>query len=88
MLETSEDIAPQSREILQTLIGWGTRTCPPSIQTSIRFFNFTDFKAHFPIPAVSMDSRPGEKLGKKTNKKSWKVCTHALYRAKLVIIYW
>ena len=28
LLKTNEDIAPQSREILQVFIWWGAQTCP------------------------------------------------------------
>ena len=71
MSETREDIAPQSREILQTFV-WPGQVCAP-IQTSIDFAtlqsqifvslhpitlklgNSSDFKALFPM--VSIDFR-------------------------------
>ena len=32
LLKINEDIAPRSREILQTLVWWRTQTCPPPYQ--------------------------------------------------------
>ena len=46
LLKTNEDMAPQSREILQTFAWWlrggggGTNLPHPTIQTSVNFRNF------------------------------------------------
>ena len=46
MSQTSEDIAPQSREILQSFLGCGDKLCPlppPSTtQTSTKFCDFVE----------------------------------------------
>ena len=46
LLKINEDIAPQSREILQTLVWWGTQTCPTTIPTSVNFRNFAKLYLH------------------------------------------
>ena len=60
LLKTNEDIAPQSREILQTFVSWGAETCPPPYKgLHFRYFvelylhslnlNFINLKALFPV---------------------------------------
>ena len=52
LLKTNEDSAPQSREILQTFVGWGAQTCPPPYHTNV--CNFTNFKALFPVVSTGV----------------------------------
>ena len=41
-LKASEHIFPQSREILQTFVWWGARTCPHHTLTSVKFGDFAE----------------------------------------------
>ena len=40
LLKINEDIAPQSRGILQTFVWWGAQNFPSTIQMFVNFCNF------------------------------------------------
>ena len=42
LLKTSEDIATQTRRVLQRFVWWGSMFVPPTIQTSGKFRDFVD----------------------------------------------
>ena len=42
LLKSNEDLAPQSRKILQRSVWWGAQTFTPLIQTPVNFRNFAE----------------------------------------------